>query len=107
LLGRSEWIVRVVSICGIHWIIGIKAIDRIEGIIRIKPVGWVEWVLRTILIRRVEDVEEKTELVGKSAGNLALARGIDPPTRGLQNPTETISPDQQSAGKTGKSLDGS
>ena len=107
MIGRIEWVAGVVSVCRVHWIIGIKAIDRIEWIIWIKPVGWVEWVLRTILIRRVEDVEEKTELVRKSAGNLALARGIDPPTRGLQNPTETISPDQQSAGKTGKSLDGS
>ena len=38
---------------------------------------------------------------------MGLTRGIEPPTCGLQKPTDEVSPAQETSDKTGKSLDGS
>ena len=41
-----------------------------------------------------------------SAEVMELARGIEPPTCGLQKPTEAIPSDQESSDKSDESLDG-
>ena len=50
---------------------------------------------------------ERSGFQQKCLRMLELARGIEPPTCGLQNPTEANLPSQQTPDKIGESLDGS
>jgi len=52
-------------------------------------------------------IGDDTELVGIAEEAAELARGIEPPTCGLQNPSEANLPTQQAPDKIGESLDGS
>ena len=51
--------------------------------------------------------EDESELVGIAESGLELARGIEPPTCGLQKPSEPKMADQEPPDNTGESLDGS
>ncbi len=48
-----------------------------------------------------------TFLNAQNAETLELARGIEPPTYGLQKPIESISPYRESPDKIDETLDGS
>jgi len=52
-------------------------------------------------------VRDKAEPVGIAEGGMELARGIEPPTCGLQKPSEAISSDRESPDKIDEPIDGS